>query len=71
MPKCGICGGDAPQQPSVTMDGKCDQCGRMIVLEEDKDKTKCGLCGGEAPRQPAINEDGTCEFCGRNIVLRE
>jgi DNA-directed RNA polymerase subunit RPC12/RpoP len=53
------------------MDGKCDQCGRMIVLEEDKDKTKCGLCGGEAPRQPAINDDGSCEFCGRKIVLRE
>ena len=40
MPKCGICGGDAPKQPCITEDGKCDLCGRKVVLEEEKKKEK-------------------------------
>ncbi len=71
MPACGICGGDAPRQPEVTEDGRCDQCQRRIVLEEDLGKTKCGLCGGEAPRQPVIKDDGACDMCGKKIVLKE
>lgn len=35
MPKCGICGGEAPRQPKVTDDGRCDLCQKPIVLEED------------------------------------
>lgn len=38
MPKCGICGGDALKQPFITEDGKCDLCGRKVVLEEEKKK---------------------------------
>ena len=40
MPKCGICGGDAPKQPCITEDGKCDLCGRNVVLAEEKKKEK-------------------------------
>lgn len=40
MPKCGICGGDAPKQPCITEDGKCDLCGKKVVLEEEKKKKK-------------------------------
>jgi len=40
MPKCGICGGDAPKQPCITEEGKCDLCGRKVVLEEEKEKEK-------------------------------
>jgi len=36
MVKCGVCGGDAPRQPNVTDDGKCDLCGKKFVLEEEK-----------------------------------
>jgi DNA-directed RNA polymerase subunit RPC12/RpoP len=71
MPTCGICGGEAPKQPEVTDDGRCDLCQRRIILEEDVGKTKCGLCGGEAPRQPSITAEGGCEFCGRKVVLRK
>jgi len=36
VPKCGICGGDAPKQPCITEEGKCDLCGKKVVLEEVK-----------------------------------
>ncbi len=39
MPKCGICGGEAPKQPCITEEGKCDLCDRKVVLEEDKKKS--------------------------------
>lgn len=39
MPKCGICGGEAPKQPCITEKGECDLCGRKVKLaEEDKDE---------------------------------
>jgi len=38
MPKCGLCGGDAPKQPGITGDGKCDLCGREVALKEEKEK---------------------------------
>ena len=37
MPECGICGGDAPKQPCVTEDGKCDVCGKELILAEDEE----------------------------------
>jgi hypothetical protein len=37
MPKCEICGGEAPKQPCITEDGKCDLCGREVVLKDDLD----------------------------------
>ena len=40
MPKCGICGGDAPKQPFITEDGNCDLCERKVVLEEEKNAGK-------------------------------
>lgn len=40
MPKCGICGGDAPKQPCITEDGKCNLCGREVTLAENKDQDK-------------------------------
>jgi hypothetical protein len=40
MPKCGICGGEAPKQPCIKEDGKCDLCDRKVVLEEEKKKEK-------------------------------
>lgn len=40
MPKCGLCGGDAPKQPCITEDGKCTVCGRPAKLAEDKDEKK-------------------------------
>ena len=36
MPKCGICGGDAPKQPCITEDGKCDLCQKGVVLKKKK-----------------------------------
>ncbi|WP_268921604.1 hypothetical protein [Methanolobus halotolerans] len=36
MVKCGICGGDVPQQPRVTDEGKCDQCGKQLELAESE-----------------------------------
>ena len=42
MPKCGICGGDAPKQPCITEDGKCDLCQKEVVLKEKKEKEKKG-----------------------------
>lgn len=39
MPKCGLCGGDAPKQPCITEDDRCDLCGKKAVLaEEQKDE---------------------------------
>jgi phosphoribosylaminoimidazole (AIR) synthetase len=39
MVKCAICGGEAPKQPCVTDDGKCDLCGKKLDLaEEEKGK---------------------------------
>ncbi len=40
MPKCGICGGEAPKQPSITEDGKCNLCGRKVKLAEEEDKSQ-------------------------------
>jgi hypothetical protein len=40
MPKCGLCGGEAPKQPCITEDGKCDLCGREVVLKQEKGKEK-------------------------------
>jgi len=37
MPKCGLCGGDAPKQPCITEDGECDLCGKKAVLAEEKE----------------------------------
>ena len=37
MPKCGICGGEAPKQPCITEEGKCDLCGKKVTLAEAKD----------------------------------
>lgn len=37
MPKCELCGGEAPQQPCITEDGKCDLCdlcGRQATLAD-------------------------------------
>lgn len=31
MVKCGICGGEAPKQPCITEDGKCDLCGKEVI----------------------------------------
>lgn len=44
MPKCGICGGDAPKQPCITEDDKCDLCGRNVVLAEEKKKIDAAGC---------------------------
>lgn len=35
MPKCGICGGEAPKQPCITEEGKCDLCGKKVKLDEE------------------------------------
>jgi len=40
MAKCGICGGEAPRQPCITEDGKCDLCGREVVLKEGPKEEK-------------------------------
>ncbi len=40
MPKCGICGGDAPRQPCITEEGKCDLCQREVKLAEAKEEKK-------------------------------
>jgi DNA-directed RNA polymerase subunit RPC12/RpoP len=33
--KCGICGGEAPRQPSITEEGNCDLCGKKVMLAEE------------------------------------
>ncbi len=56
MPKCGLCGGEAPRLPSITEDGKCDLCGKKAKLadtptesekkdacQSGKDRPTCGL----------------------------
>ena len=40
MVKCGICGGEAPKQPCITEDGKCDLCGKEVMLKEEAEKGK-------------------------------
>jgi hypothetical protein len=43
MPKCGICGGEAPKQPCITEEGKCDLCGKKVKLADEpksEDKKK-------------------------------
>jgi len=40
MPKCGICGGEAPKQPCITEDGKCDLCDRKVALAEAMEPKK-------------------------------
>jgi hypothetical protein len=34
MPKCGLCGGDAPRLPSITEEGTCDMCGKKAHLAD-------------------------------------
>jgi phosphoribosylaminoimidazole (AIR) synthetase len=38
MPECGICGGEAPRQPCITEEGKCDLCGKKVVLAEEQEE---------------------------------
>ncbi len=33
MDKCGICGKDVPEQPTVTEEGTCNQCGSKLSME--------------------------------------
>jgi len=40
MTKCGICGGEAPRQPCITAEGKCDLWGKKVVLAEEKEEKK-------------------------------
>ncbi len=40
MPKCGLCGGEAPRLPSITEDGKCDLCGKKAKLAEEPTEVK-------------------------------
>jgi hypothetical protein len=40
MPECGICGGEAPRQPCITEDGKCDLCGKKVILAEGQEEKK-------------------------------
>ena len=40
MPKCGICGGDAPKKPCINEDGSCDLCGRKVELAEEEGAKK-------------------------------
>ncbi len=40
MPKCGLCGGEAPRLPSITEDGKCDLCGKAATLAEEPSGAK-------------------------------
>ncbi|MDD3041570.1 MAG: hypothetical protein PHV51_05970 [Methanosarcinaceae archaeon] len=40
MVKCGICGGEAPKQPGITEEGKCDICGKKVTLAEEEKKKK-------------------------------
>lgn len=37
MPKCGLCGGEAPRLPSITEEGKCDLCGKKATLDKGSD----------------------------------
>jgi DNA-directed RNA polymerase subunit RPC12/RpoP len=32
MEKCGICGKDVPEQPAVTDEGTCNQCGAKLSM---------------------------------------
>jgi hypothetical protein len=38
MVKCGICGEEAPNQPCVIEEGKCDICGKKVILLQMKRK---------------------------------
>ncbi|MGM0771094.1 MAG: hypothetical protein ACQESU_05750 [Halobacteriota archaeon] len=40
MVKCAICGGEAPRQPSVTDEGKCDLCGKKLELAKEEEEKK-------------------------------
>ncbi len=35
MPKCGLCGGEAPRLPSITEEGNCDLCGKKATLADE------------------------------------
>ena len=43
MVKCGICGGEAPKQPCITEEGKCDICHKKVVLAEEKKEQHKGI----------------------------
>jgi len=49
MVKYGICGGEAPKQPCITEEGKCDLCGKKVVLAEEKEKKKCNYSASPKP----------------------
>ncbi len=34
MEKCGICGKDVPEQPSITEEGLCSMCGAKLTMSE-------------------------------------
>ena len=38
MPECGICGGEAHRQPCITEEGKCDLCGKKVILAEEQEE---------------------------------
>ncbi len=40
MPKCGICGGEAPKQPCITENGKGDIGREKVGLAEEVKKKK-------------------------------
>ena len=45
MVKCGIWEGEAPKQPCITEEGKCDICGKKVTLaneEKMQDKINIG-----------------------------
>ena len=59
MVKCGICGGEAPKQPCITEDGKCDLCGKKVILAEEQEE------GSEQPLLENIckgNRDSFLEY---------
>ena len=48
MPKCGLCGGEAPRLPSITEEGTCDMCGKKAQLVDAGTESKKK---GVLPRQ--------------------
>lgn len=36
MEKCGICGKDVREQPMVTEEGKCSQCGAKLDMNRER-----------------------------------
>lgn len=43
MPKCGLCGKEVDEQPRITDEGKCSECGAELTIiskGEDKEETE-------------------------------